>query len=136
MKIETYVLPAYWASYLLNGDASGYEDVELKEIKDFCEDLGPCIDVTDEEEFRWWNDANNLGGSVATFHFQVLKGKMKKWYALNAEGDIVYVGEHKDSKSADSVITNPVWLVDEDSAKDWLVSLSVYSQQHGWGTLK
>ena len=29
MKIETYTLPAYWASYLINGDASGYSDEEI-----------------------------------------------------------------------------------------------------------
>lgn len=75
MKTESYILPAHWASYLINGDASGYTDEEAMEIEDFCNDLGPCIDVTDEEEFRWVNDANNLGGSVATFHFQVLEDR-------------------------------------------------------------
>lgn len=73
MKTESYVLPSRWASALINDDYSGYTDEEAMEIKDFCKDLGHCLDVTDEEEFRWWNDANNLGGSVATFHFQVLE---------------------------------------------------------------
>ena len=73
MKTETYVLPSHWASALINDDYSGYTDEEAMEIKDFCEDLGPCLDVTDEEEFSWTNDANGLGGSVATFTFQVLE---------------------------------------------------------------
>jgi len=75
MKTETYVLPSHWASALINDDYSGYTDEEVMKIKDFCEDLGPCIDATDEEEFSWWNDAANLGGSVATFHFQLLEGR-------------------------------------------------------------
>lgn len=74
MKVETYILPAYWASYLINGDLSGYEDAEIAEMEEFCDGLGPCIDMTDEDEFSWTNDANNLGGAVATFHFQVLEG--------------------------------------------------------------
>lgn len=73
MKTVTYVLPAHWASAIINDDYSGYTDEEAMEIEDFCKDLGPCVDVTDEEEFGWTNDANGLGGSVATFHFQVLE---------------------------------------------------------------
>lgn len=73
MKTETYVLPSHWASALINDDYSGYTDEEAMEIEDFYNDLGPCIDVTDEEEFRWVNDANRLGGAVATFTFQVLE---------------------------------------------------------------
>lgn len=72
MKTKTYVLPSRWASALINDDYSGYTDEEAMEIEDFCNDLGPCLDVTDEEEFSWTNDANGLGGSVATFTFQVL----------------------------------------------------------------
>ena len=74
MILDTYVLPAYWASYLINGDLSGYSDEEIAEMEEFCKGLGPCIDMTDEDEFSWTNDANNLGGAVATFHFQVLEG--------------------------------------------------------------
>ena len=37
----------------------------------FCKGLGPCIDMTDEDEFSWTNDANDVGGAVATSHFQV-----------------------------------------------------------------
>lgn len=73
MKTVTYTLPSYWASYLINGDASGLEDAETKEIDGFCADLGPCLDVSDEEEFSWHNDANSLGSSVATFTFQILE---------------------------------------------------------------
>jgi len=70
---DTYILPAYWSCYLINGDASGLEDSDIAEIDDFCEGLGPCVDVSDEYEFSWTNDANDLGGLVSTFTFQVLE---------------------------------------------------------------
>lgn len=73
MKTESYTLPAHWASALINDDYSDCTYEEAREIEDFCKDLGPCLDVTDEEEFSWVNDANRLGGAVATFTFQVLE---------------------------------------------------------------
>jgi len=73
LKTESYILPQHWACFLFNDDYSGYIDEDLKEIEDFCKGLGPCIDMTDENEFSWTNNANNLGGAVATFHFQVLE---------------------------------------------------------------
>lgn len=72
IKTETYVLPSYWACALINGD-SGLEDDEIKEIDNFCKGLGPCIEASDENEFSWTNDANDLGGAVATFTFQILE---------------------------------------------------------------
>ena len=75
MEIETYVLPLHWASALINDDCSGMEEAEIAEMTAFCEGLGPCVGISDEEEFSWRNDANNLGGSVATFHFQVLEDR-------------------------------------------------------------
>jgi hypothetical protein len=33
MKIETYTLPAYWASALVNGDRSGLEQQDEAEFK-------------------------------------------------------------------------------------------------------
>ena len=34
--IETYKLPAAWASFLINGDSSGTDEEELTAIKAFC----------------------------------------------------------------------------------------------------
>jgi hypothetical protein len=71
---EIYTLPAYWASYLINGDCSGMSDSEIAEVDDFCRDKGCCVSCSDEEEeFRWRNDANNLGGSTLEFYFEVKK---------------------------------------------------------------
>ena len=71
---ETYTLPAHWASYLINGDDSGLEDSEAVEVRDWLKGhpwLGDCLDCTNEQEFSWENDANDLGGSVADFVFHV-----------------------------------------------------------------
>lgn len=48
-----------------------------------------------------------------------------KWYALNQEGDMMYVGEFDNFTDADeSLETSPVWLVDEETARNWLVQLT------------
>ena len=73
MKTEAYTLPAYWASYLINGDASGLTDAELQEIDEWLADhpnlWGP-IDCSNEQEFSHSNDANNLGGAACDFTFR------------------------------------------------------------------
>lgn len=79
LKTETYRLPAHWASYLINGDATSFDlyddgDAEIKRIDDFLKrnNLRLCMDCTDEEEFSWNNDAGELAGSTAEFTFEVL----------------------------------------------------------------
>lgn len=73
MQTHTYTLPVYWASYLINGDASGNTDEEIAEIDAFCyaNGLGWASDCTNQNEFAHTNDANNIGGAVADFHFLV-----------------------------------------------------------------
>lgn len=81
MKTETYTLPAYWASYLVNGDGSGLEDEEITEIDAWCErerhrigaefDTFVCVDCSEESEFSWHNDATTMGGDVLDYTFQV-----------------------------------------------------------------
>lgn len=72
MKTTNYTLPEYWASYLINGDASGMEDNEQSEIDEFLknENLGFCLSCSDESEFKWRNDANNLGGNCLDYVFE------------------------------------------------------------------
>lgn len=61
MKIETYmgIAPSAWASYLINGDASGLDDVERVAvdawITRYAEGDAP-IDC-DDAGFRWTHDA-------------------------------------------------------------------------------
>lgn len=72
IKTQTYTLPAHWASALINGDTSGMEDAEEKEMDVWldAEKPGWCVDCTDEAEFRRSNDATSLGGDCLTFTFQ------------------------------------------------------------------
>jgi len=35
MTFETFTAPAYWACYLINGDASGMKDNEIKQADDW-----------------------------------------------------------------------------------------------------
>ena len=47
IKTEEFRLPTWWASYLINGDASGLTDDEQDEIDRWCEvhTAGPCLDA-------------------------------------------------------------------------------------------
>ena len=75
MITEIYTLPAYWASYLINGDDSGLTSLERKEIDCWCRgnNVGNCLDCSEEAEFAWGNDATDLGGDVLDFTFEVTK---------------------------------------------------------------
>jgi hypothetical protein len=72
-EIETLELSlfAHWATYLINGDASGLEDGEQEEIDSYLATLPgwSCIDVSEDYSFRRSNDASNLGGDCADYKF-------------------------------------------------------------------
>jgi hypothetical protein len=68
-------LPSHWASLIVNGDESGYEEDEMEEIADTLRSLDVwahrCVEVGDEAEFElapsympWL-----LAGSYSTFTF-------------------------------------------------------------------
>lgn len=65
------VLPAYWASYLINGDDSGLEPGEKAVVDKFLADqcLPKPVSCTDEQYFKWGNDATRLGGDVLEYTF-------------------------------------------------------------------
>jgi len=78
MNIETieYKLPAYWASYLINGDASGLldkcqdspEQSEQATIDQWLESEGnPHFVDCGEQYFSWSNEATSLGGDVCDY---------------------------------------------------------------------
>jgi hypothetical protein len=74
MKFDTtvYSLPAYWASYLINGDASGLEAGEEEQIDAFLkrEHLPAPVSCSDEPRFSRYNDAGTgLGGDVLDYTF-------------------------------------------------------------------
>ncbi len=73
MKIKTidYILPAYLAGYLINGDIESIQDSELNEIDDFMakNKLLSCVSVSDYADFRRNNDLNNIGDDCLTYTF-------------------------------------------------------------------
>lgn len=84
MKEQTVkvVLPARWASYLINRDSSGMFPQELNEVReclawirhDLCGGAAPwCAACHDRDDFSWGNDWNGAGGATATFTFRFLR---------------------------------------------------------------
>lgn len=65
-------LPSYYASYLINGDASGLTDAEQVEIDKFIleSDVGLCVGCSDDSWFAGSNDLGNLGCDVMEFYFE------------------------------------------------------------------
>jgi hypothetical protein len=62
IKVDTVTAPSVWACYLINGDASGLEDVEIKACDAWCDSIAPwyVVDVArdengegDEPRFTW-----------------------------------------------------------------------------------
>lgn len=74
IKTEEFRLPTWWASYLINGDASGLTDEEQTEIDHWCEvhTTGPCLDMADDEGFTTRGDDGWHGAERATFTFQII----------------------------------------------------------------
>ncbi len=70
MNTETYILPAYWASYLINGDASGLEGEDQQACDAWLarNPGGSCVDCG-ESYFSHRNDAGTLAGDVAEYTF-------------------------------------------------------------------
>lgn len=79
-------LPAHWASYLINGDASGMGDDEIADIDRYVklQGLASCTSVGDETWFAQRNDAGGLGGDVATFTFLSYKNEAPEgaWWQI------------------------------------------------------
>lgn len=73
---QTYTLPASWASYVINGDASGIEDDEVIVIDAWLNKVQPGIPTScsDEQFFSWHNDGPtpNIGGDCLEYEFIVL----------------------------------------------------------------
>jgi hypothetical protein len=75
IKTETFLLPVHWASYLIDGDASGYTDEEIAEIDEWetAYAPGPCIDAGADNDLSCLGD-DGLGVCLrAVFTFQVFE---------------------------------------------------------------
>ena len=72
MKFNTYILPAHWASALINGDVTGMTDGEERELEQWLDLALPgwCIGCSEEAFFSHTNDADTLAGDCLEFTFQ------------------------------------------------------------------
>lgn len=82
IRTEDFLLPAHWASYLINGDATSLSDDEQQDIDEWCitNAPGPCIAVdTDNIDFTFMGDDvplgddGPLGADRCAFTFQIIE---------------------------------------------------------------
>ena len=68
VDVILYSLPAYWACYLINGDATGLDDGEQETIDQWLKgENSPWFVDVGESSFSWRNDATSLGGDVCQY---------------------------------------------------------------------
>lgn len=86
IKTETFLLPVHWASYLINGDASGYTDAEQAEVQEWevAHAPGPCIGCDNTAELSYLGDDGVGMCERAVYTFQVLDA-----CAAYADGEVV-----------------------------------------------
>jgi len=72
-EFDEYILPACWASGLINGDWSGFTAQSMAEseaIDEFLKDKGSCVSCSEDEWFQWGHDFNKKeGATVMKFYF-------------------------------------------------------------------
>lgn len=79
MKFETVTLPSHWASYLINGDDSGLDDDDAREIVATLvrEGVRNVVDLDDDSERFTWHyrmyGGNAEGGSVCDFIAEMVR---------------------------------------------------------------
>lgn len=60
-------LPEHWASYLINGDSSGMEQIDINQCDKDTKDLGTCIGV---DEGVFFGQYRGFGCNLLTFIFR------------------------------------------------------------------
>jgi len=74
METKSYILPAHWASYLVNNDSSGLDGSEVSDCDFFLTTnglVGKSVSCGDTEYFSKWNDANKLAALVSEYQFLI-----------------------------------------------------------------
>lgn len=72
IQTETVTLPAYWASALINGDYSGCDKQESRDINAWLREnphYGPCFDCSEETDFKVFD---GLLTECAEFTFPII----------------------------------------------------------------
>lgn len=70
--ITEYLLPAYWASALVNNDYDSLSEYEISELLEWKlkNNPGICSHCSEESFFSKSNDVSGLGGDCLVFYFQ------------------------------------------------------------------
>lgn len=72
IHFDEITAPSHWASYLIYGDASGYDDAEIKAADEYFAGWH-VVDVSDDEWFSWSADlygSTAKGDTLATYTVQ------------------------------------------------------------------
>ncbi len=72
MKTYEILMPDFWACYLINGDASGFEPGEQEACDAYIEEqrIQDVFDVSEESDFSWaygLHGGEAQGGNLATY---------------------------------------------------------------------
>lgn len=76
IAIEEVRLPAYWASYLVNGDASGLDDSEIKKVKAWQRE-NPHLSVVSCQDDQGIGVFDGLLVDLLTFEAHVFKEQLR-----------------------------------------------------------
>jgi hypothetical protein len=66
--VDTYVLPSYWASYLINDDASGLSDEDIKQCDKWLSKVKPGYCVGCDEDYSF-GTFGGMGCDLVTYSF-------------------------------------------------------------------
>jgi hypothetical protein len=67
METIEVVLPAIWASYLINGDCSGLEQEDIDLCDGATAGMGSCVCVL---EYSWFGVYKGIGYDLTTYTFR------------------------------------------------------------------
>lgn len=69
LTVYTFEAPAHWASALINGDCSSFDDAEQAEFDAWCAaHPAECAEVVDCGEESWFGRFNGLGTDLLTYN--------------------------------------------------------------------
>lgn len=114
MKIKTfkYFAPAHWASFLINGDASGLETADIDAASNWLASHHRC-EVVDcgAAEFRHTNDAGTLPGDCCEYTLMQVREPRKQ--KLTFDQALQLISDERAIRAADvlaSALKRKVWI--------------------------
>lgn len=71
IETETYTLPSFYASAIMNGDYSSLSKEETEKIDTFLKDKGHCLSCSENEFFQHSSDLDKMGGQMLEYTFTI-----------------------------------------------------------------